>query len=535
MQEDNLTTTTINDDVENNIEEKNNNNSTSRSNYWPKLFKTIAFCYSFIMLGLSLSALGPSLLKLAGNVHKDIDSMGLVFSLRGVGYVICAMAIGYILDHYSLHATNKNTRAMHPVLKFLLSNMEKIILMLSIFVMGVGMAVTPFLKSFWLLVLTNTCIGIACGAMDCISNIMLLWIWKDEVNPYMQALHFCFGLGAFLSPLILQITEMILVKLNAETKWPSLSTLTPAYLFMALFMFSSILIFFFVKLDTEQDHTDETTKTTDSATLVNNDELASDAPVKTEEQESGEVTPTEVKRGYIQKIKDQMRQPGFLKQIFVCFVSSVALLLYVGCEVGYGGLIASYVQLYHKEHFEHTAALLSSVFWLSFTIGRLIAIPISKYISVRLMLVIDIIVTMVALVTLVISQHHVVIWIATIIAGLGMASQYPATISLPSGHLNMNLSGFLTSLMVTFGAFGEMIIPAIMVVFFNHLMWMLLGLCGVASLLYFVLLFVIPPDNNNKDSKQEFNPVSPSVTGESTETNLELQEQQLQQEDENTL
>jgi hypothetical protein len=34
-------------------------------------------------------------------------------------------------------------------------------------------------------------------------NTLLVWVHRDTVGPFMNALHFFFGLGAFLSPLII--------------------------------------------------------------------------------------------------------------------------------------------------------------------------------------------------------------------------------------------------------------------------------------------------------------------------------------------
>lgn len=36
------------------------------------------------------------------------------------------------------------------------------------------------------------------GLMDTGGNVVLLRLWGSDVGPYMQTLHFSFGLGAFL-------------------------------------------------------------------------------------------------------------------------------------------------------------------------------------------------------------------------------------------------------------------------------------------------------------------------------------------------
>ena len=41
------------------------------------------------------------------------------------------------------------------------------------------------------------------GVLDTGGNVMLIWLHGKKVGPYMQAMHFSFALGAFLSPIII--------------------------------------------------------------------------------------------------------------------------------------------------------------------------------------------------------------------------------------------------------------------------------------------------------------------------------------------
>ena len=56
-------------------------------------------------------------------------------------------------------------------------------------------------------------IGIFVGAADVGGNTLLVWLHGQKVQPYMNGLHFFFGLGAVLSPIIfaqfLRLTENI--------------------------------------------------------------------------------------------------------------------------------------------------------------------------------------------------------------------------------------------------------------------------------------------------------------------------------------
>lgn len=43
--------------------------------------------------------------------------------------------------------------------------------------------------------------GLGCSGIEVISQASLVEVHEDKVDPWMQFLHFCFGVGAFLSPL----------------------------------------------------------------------------------------------------------------------------------------------------------------------------------------------------------------------------------------------------------------------------------------------------------------------------------------------
>ena len=42
-------------------------------------------------------------------------------------------------------------------------------------------------------------------------NVLLIYLWGSDVGPWMQFMHFCFGVGAFVAPLLMRMMEAIVL------------------------------------------------------------------------------------------------------------------------------------------------------------------------------------------------------------------------------------------------------------------------------------------------------------------------------------
>ena len=51
--------------------------------------------------------------------------------------------------------------------------------------------------------------GANMGVLDTIGNTLLIYAHGDKIGPWMQAMHFHFGLGALLSPLFVRGSMVI--------------------------------------------------------------------------------------------------------------------------------------------------------------------------------------------------------------------------------------------------------------------------------------------------------------------------------------
>ena len=64
------------------------------------------------------------------------------------------------------------------------------------------MLLIPVVPLLWLLAAVLLILGLGEGALDVGGNTLLVWGYREKVAPYMNALHFFFGVGAFISPII---------------------------------------------------------------------------------------------------------------------------------------------------------------------------------------------------------------------------------------------------------------------------------------------------------------------------------------------
>ncbi|GIY34516.1 major facilitator superfamily domain-containing protein 4A [Caerostris darwini] len=66
------------------------------------------------------------------------------------------------------------------------------------------MAIIPFCQALWILTFVLAVMGFFMGTIDTVANVSMIRIYGKDVSPFLQALHFFYGAGAFISPMIAQ-------------------------------------------------------------------------------------------------------------------------------------------------------------------------------------------------------------------------------------------------------------------------------------------------------------------------------------------
>jgi FHS family Na+ dependent glucose MFS transporter 1 len=292
----------------------------------------------------------------------------------------------------------------------------------ALFIMSAIMFLIPFMSWLWILAAVLFILGIAEGWLDVGGNTLLVWVHGDRVGPYMNGLHFFFGLGAFLAPLIVAQT----MKLGGGIQW--------AYWTLALLIFPLTVLFSLLP-----------------SPAIRKDPHADDS------------------RG---------------KNALLVLLISIFFFLHVGSEISFGGWIYSYaVKMGLAE--EAQAAYLTSAFWGSLTLGRLLGVPVSTKLKPRAMILVDICGSLLACVVILVwARALAALWIGSILMGLSIASLFPTSINF--AERNMHITGKITSWFLVGSSVGGMFFPWLIGQFFESrgpTVMVLVILCAFASAL----------------------------------------------------
>jgi FHS family Na+ dependent glucose MFS transporter 1 len=131
--------------------------------------------------------------------------------------------------------------------------------------------------------------------------------------------------------------------------------------------------------------------------------------------------------------------------------------VYVCAEAGYGNWIYTYAVTLNLSS-RTMAAYLTSAFWGSFTLGRLLGVPIATRFKPQVMLYIDMVGCLVSLgVILLWPGSAVALWIGTLGVGFSMASIFPSAMVLAGQR--MHLTGGITGLYLMGAGAGGMFLP----------------------------------------------------------------------------
>ncbi|XP_066996857.2 uncharacterized protein [Anabrus simplex] len=139
--------------------------------------KTLGLCGAFFGLGLCIAIPGPTFLSPLTALEVNVSN---IYVARSSGYLIGAVIGGMLFDHFN----------------------RLFLLFLSLLLTSVFITVAPWCQILWLQVACMVILGITMGFLDTGGNVLCLDLWGRNSGPFMQALHFSFGLGAFVAPLL---------------------------------------------------------------------------------------------------------------------------------------------------------------------------------------------------------------------------------------------------------------------------------------------------------------------------------------------
>jgi fucose permease len=374
----------------------------------PKRVVTVGYYLAFIGLGLVGASLGPTLPGLASNTSTALSAISVLFTARALGYMGGSIVAGWIYDRWS----------GHPLVTA------------GILGMAVIMALVPFVPLLWLLVALLLIIGVAEAVMDVGINTLIVWLHRPNVGPAMNGLHFFFGVGAFVSPLI--VAQVILY--SGGISW--------AYWAIALVLVP--LALWLLRL-----------------------------PSPSGVVATGERAPVTI--DYL------------LTGLTILF-----LFVYVGVELSFSGWIYTYA-VEQTKFTAAQAAYLNSGFWGAFTLGRLLSIPLAAKFRPRYLLLGELLLAIACVgLMLLWPTSGTVLWIGVCGTGLAIASIFPVTLTWAGRH--MQVTGRITSWFFIGASIGAMFFPWFIGQFFEATgpqvtMITIMG-CLLLDLVIFIVLMV---------------------------------------------
>ena len=380
---------------------------------YEKRRNTAGYYLLFISLGFSLGITGPALPSLANQTGSTLGAIGAIFLLGSTGGMLGTALSGRLFDRI------KNG---HRVLG--LAQLLSLTLL----------AIIPLANSLPLLLVIFFINGLPGGIINTGANTLLMWTHGKKAGPYVNGLHFAFGLGAFLAPTVFA-QVLNLGGTYQQAYWALAALALPISLFL-MFL-----------------------------------------PGSPELRDEGE---------------ENEQRPANLRQIMpMIAVAMLFLFFYVGSELTYGNWIYTYAITLDLADATR-AAYLTSGFWLSFTIGRAISSPVAARFKPTQILAVAFFGGLAALALAISAPSSLtVLWIATVAVGFFMAPVWATGYNFVGQSIK--LTATVSSIIILGDSFGGVVLPWVtgqaIERFGAHTMpWLVISSFAINGLIFVIML-----------------------------------------------
>ncbi|ESO07402.1 hypothetical protein HELRODRAFT_170736 [Helobdella robusta] len=401
--------------------------------YWQE---AVTYCAVFWTFGMCVAFLGPTLLDIGCMISSGLQTTTWAFTSQLLFSLIGATLAGYVVDKIDAN----------------------IILFINTLLVPLSMAFLPFSRSIWSLTAILALMGLNMGFIDCIANLQMFNVFGDSVAPFLHALHFCYGIGAFVSPVISEpylLNEDCTVFVETVTDEPNLvvdaqsglvmyrndsgepaSTLEEAqemtkvkyafWIMSAIQAPVAILVFLLVHkmrsrgwMPVQQEVAQIEVVATDQALIEK----------KLKELEQSNL-----------KTAERLMFMSERKQVIAITVGTATLMfIYDGLQSAFGGYIYAYAVKSIVDLSKTEGAYLNALFWGMFALGRLISIYLATKFTPAFMLLCNIMGCMLSMTLILLLRHnHVILYLGTGVYGLALSSVAPSTISMAEQYIDVN-------------------------------------------------------------------------------------------------
>ena len=311
---------------------------------------SVASFIIFIVYGAALGVLGATIPFLQTDLGVSASDMAFIFTSRGLGYLAGTIISGVLLEgFYGIDFTPSPWYSENKLKLFTYCGV----------ICGVFTTLVLSSDNYVVVVFIFFAQGIGFGGADTIGNCLLPELWGDELGPWMQALHACFGLGAVIGPALVGAVgyEICFIALG-----------TCSFIPVLLYPYCA-----FLKVEAADQQ--RGAHRLDEGMDLDRKCIRQENSIKSSER--GDVSTEKATGTKLGEGKVAMQPlPRTIQLLVVTF-----FMFYVGSESGYGGWVSTYVLQREVVSNKTQAAFVASVYWAGLTAGRLLAIPLATMVT----------------------------------------------------------------------------------------------------------------------------------------------------------
>ncbi|XP_077995934.1 sodium-dependent glucose transporter 1A-like [Glandiceps talaboti] len=395
-----------------------------------KIIKTVLVYMVSFGVGYCIALLGPCLLDFQLLLGTTLQKTTFIFTARSSGYLIGSFSWGAGFDKFD----------------------NQFILGTCLLGAAITGASVPWCNDFVLVIIVIAAWGFFTGGLETASNTFCIKIWGKNSEPMLQGHYLCFAVGATVAPLIAgpfltpiesesnmtspspspsletsphQLQDNQSGLNNAEdldyegTLWVPFTVISTVYFVLALSFFSM-----FVR--------------------------------------NGCVFATPKGRNSIPENPTRSKKKTNIFNITLLILLFFFSFFYTGHEIGYGGFIFTFAVESDFAFSVKQASYLNAAFWGSFAASRVVGIFCATGLAPRTMLIIDLCGMCIASSLLAIFGGTVVevLWGATILLGISMATVFPSIMSWADRYIKLTGKRMATFIMAA--AVSEMVLPLLL-------------------------------------------------------------------------
>lgn len=338
----------------------------------------------------------------------------------------------------------------------------------------------PTLHDFGTMIFLVLSYGLSLGIPDCLTNVMLVKIFGKEVAPFLQGVHFFYGFGAFISPLVARpfLRPGCTFRLNTthyvfnathnttfnNTSGPWLyntveevadasSDICFAYWVISVshipVIFGISWLYFRKAMEKK--------KGTYTGSITN---LHEEIDIRDAEGTSQTPTLDMILYDPEATVLEKIRKNERTRLMTVTALCSVLIYLYEGMMAMFGGYAYTYAVKGDVAMTSDQAAYLTSFYWGCFSLGRFICIPIAFFLASKTMLSGNVIGCFISSFILIAGHaNFYAVWIGSCGLGFFLSSTGPTIISIAKEYVDLTTHS--TSILVVMAALGELTMPVI--------------------------------------------------------------------------